>query len=77
MPLVINSFVDGHTDTHIPTRKPKQFQETGRMWPKAVHYWFKNTLQQYLTLTISKLFKILFKNTKEIKSNFKLRTFKI
>ena len=33
-----------HTDTHILTRKPKQFQETGCTWPLAAHTWFKNVV---------------------------------
>ena len=33
-----------HTDTHtcIPTRGPKQFQETRRARPSAARAWFKN-----------------------------------
>ena len=35
--------VDTQTDRqHILTRKPKQFQETRRAWPLAMHAWFKN-----------------------------------
>ena len=41
MPLVINGLGDKHTDTHIPMRKQKQFQETRRMQPLAVRAWFK------------------------------------
>ena len=41
MPLVINALGGGHAHihTHIPTREPKQFQETGR---SATRAWFKN-----------------------------------
>ena len=46
MPLVINALGGGHTDrhirTHIPTCKPKQFQETFHAQPKAARAWFKN-----------------------------------
>ena len=31
-----------HTHTRIPTREPKQFQETRRARPKAARAWFKN-----------------------------------
>ena len=31
-----------HTHIHIPTRKPKQFQETRCTWPLVAHVWFKN-----------------------------------
>ena len=48
MPLVINGLGGGHTDRHtqtdthtrIPTRGPKQFQETRRARPKAARAWF-------------------------------------
>ena len=30
------------THTRIPTRGPKQFQETRRAWPSATRAWFKN-----------------------------------
>ena len=30
-----------HRDTHIPTCKPKKFQETRHVQPKAVRAWFK------------------------------------
>ena len=44
MPLVINGLGGGHTHTHthIPTREPKQFQETRRARPSAARAWFKN-----------------------------------
>ena len=48
-PLVINGLGGGHTDTdtrtHIPTREPKQFQETRCVWAKAMRAWFKKALQ--------------------------------
>ena len=41
-PLVINSFGDEHTNTHIPTHEQKRFQVTRHVRPKAMHTWFKN-----------------------------------
>ena len=49
MPLVINTLRGGHTHTHIPTHEPKQFQETMRVRPLAVHPWFKK--QKHYTTT--------------------------
>ena len=47
MPLVINGLGGGHTDTHIPTRRPKQFQETRRVRPSATRTWFNNMNYEY------------------------------
>ena len=45
-PLVINALGGRHTDTytqtHIPMREPKQFQETRYTRQKAMYAWFKN-----------------------------------
>ena len=41
-PLVINGLGGVDTQTRIPTRGPKQFQETRRARPKAARAWFKN-----------------------------------
>ena len=40
---------DRQTDrqTHIPTRGPKQFQETRCVQPKAARGWFKNLNRKY------------------------------
>ena len=51
------SGADTQTDTytHIPTREPKQFQETRRARPKAARAWFKNvhtSLWYYIFLHI-------------------------
>ena len=51
MPLVINALGGGHTDTHIPTRKPKQFQETRHTWPSAACAWCKVRMIGILLLT--------------------------
>ena len=40
--LMASGWTHGHTHTRIPTRGPKQFQETRRAQPKAVRAWFKN-----------------------------------
>ena len=44
------SGADTQTDihAHIPTREPKQFQETRRARPSAVRAWFKNALYSSL-----------------------------
>ena len=58
MPLVINGFGGGHTDTHtqthrhkrILTRGLKQFQEIRRAWPSAARAWFKKCCSVKLNL---------------------------
>ena len=56
MPLVINGLGGGHTDrqtdrhthTRIPTRGPKQFQETRHARPSAARDWFNKYLWSYM-----------------------------
>ena len=50
--------VDTQTHTHIPTREPKQFQETRHTRPKATRAWFENVKKtgQCLGTNISKRF---------------------
>ena len=38
----MTSRADTHTHTRIPTRGPKQFQETRCVRPSAARAWFKN-----------------------------------
>ena len=45
MPPVINGLGGGHTHTRMPTRGPKQFQETRHARPSAARAWFKNLYQ--------------------------------
>ena len=41
-----------HTHTRIPTRGPKQFQETRRARPSAARAWFNNHTLLALLLTL-------------------------
>ena len=47
------SGADTQRHTHIPTREPKQFQETRSVRPKAMRAWFKNFVENQLFIFAS------------------------